>query len=114
MQSLTNNSYEQVYYVNSDKIFNHLAIRPKVRDRGQTIEWQDTARGIFLECKEIKIDPPNSKTPSTIEIVTKKGDKVTLKALDLLTYNREIKEYVGKSPEFATQEDLVKFFLSRY
>lgn len=110
--------YNGVYYVTSSREnLNPVAIRPTVR--GNTIQWEDTSRGITLTFTQINSPSNPASTaqasqllPEKIVLKTPGNDSVTLEKMSLVVYNRFVKDRVAGNPEFGSDQELENYYLT--
>lgn len=107
-------SFNGVYYVESSISREPVAIRPHLKNH--FMEWGDTSRGSHVELDSIKFTPSPREQPGSIpekiEILSKRGEKLTLIFLSLELYNNKVKKRVAGRPEFNSQEELQNYYLN--
>ena len=107
---------ENVYYVSSeDSTVNPIAIRPKIRtsEKRTTIEWNDTARGVFLKIatSDQPLTQETLSKATKLDLVTDKGRHVHLQVLTKKLYVEQVQKKVSGGVDTTSDETIRKHYL---
>jgi hypothetical protein len=109
---------DNVYYVSSeDSTVNPIAIRPKIRMNGTSasIEWNDTARGVFLKIatSDIPLTQETLSKATKIDLVTDKHRHIHLQVLTKNLYVKEVQKSVSGGVDTSSDETIRKHYLEK-
>lgn len=104
-----------VYYVETDRSINPVAIRPHfhMEDGRITVMWNDTARGKVFRISRLdqKLDEKALQNAEHIDFETDKHQKVRLRILTKELFEKEVKKEVAGGVDDTSTETIRKHYL---
>jgi len=107
---------DAVYFVESEKPHNVIAVRPHLSH--DSVWWEDTSRGTEVRYTKLKVDGKDftgvlSTTPNLLEMVLDDGSTCQLSKLTQKLFNEKVKYHVagGETMIHNSDEDLQNYYL---